>query len=181
MRKQLPRAPPGLGSYHLRDNENPVFLREVSTPLVMPAESSAFRIKSCRCSSSFVTDSLMPGPKKGNELAGLCENNKMLFFQNSWLRTHCPECSGVQRSFLFPALRGAKNSSSGLAPLNKAQGSPPSTDTASMVTATLTAWNNWDLRDSGGQKAAKILKHVRAYISQSRLIRSGRFCNEKER
>ena len=79
MRKQLPQVPPGIGRYHVRDNENPVFLREVSTTLVMFAESSALRVKSFRCSSSFVTDSLLPGPKKGNELAGYVKTIKCSF------------------------------------------------------------------------------------------------------
>ena len=115
-------ATPGMGRNCLPDNENPVFLREVSTPPVMPAESSAFRIKSFRCSSSFVTDSLRPGPEKGNELAGLCENNKRLFFQDSWLRTHCPKCSGGQRSFQVPSSQGSKEQPSGLASTEQSPG-----------------------------------------------------------
>ena len=122
MRKQLPRAPPGIGRYHLRDNENPVLLREVSTTLVMFVESSALRVKSFRCSSSFVTDSLLPGPKKGNELAGCVKTIKCSFSGTADQEHTVLSAVECNVPSWFPALRGAKSSSSGLASTEQSSG-----------------------------------------------------------
>lgn len=75
--------------------------------------------KTSRCSSSSVTDRNMCSYSLGqrgemNLQAGV-ENNTILFFQNSWLRTLCPKCSQVKHPSWFPALRGGKNSAAGLA------------------------------------------------------------------
>lgn len=114
-----PQPRPVWGSHRLTDNGNPGLLPEVWTPPAMSAESAALAVTvSAAHLPLSPRGTWLPGPTRGNALAGLCENNIMLFFQSSWLRTRCPECSQVERSFLVPSSQRRKEQLPGSASNN---------------------------------------------------------------
>lgn len=140
--------------------------------------------KTSRCSSSSVTDRNMCSYSLGqrgeiNLQAGV-ENNTILFFQNSWLRTLCPKCSQVKHPSWFPALRGGKNSAAGLASNKQNLGvATMCRHTASTVSVTLDSLD-WGLRHSGRQRVVKTCWSCHCIYITERVTRS-RFCKEKEK
>lgn len=160
-------------------------LREGWTPHVLSAESSARRVKGSEAHpplSLIGNFSITAWAREGKWTCRLVWKQQNAVFPELLIK-NTP--SSVQSSETFlPDSQLSAGEGTALhtgPPGNKTRGSPPYTDTASKVSVTLTAWSDWGLRGSGGQRVVKVCFHVNVYISQSRLLRSNRFCTEKER